>query len=149
MRVGTLFTGVTACAGLFAPTANAQTAGTLAPMALLNTVSDPNCNNNHWFHARWSSYPNGYWVPRSTCYGDRGFIHPHKTYSAFCGGTNFGYFSGHLYGGGGGRLQHQKFGPGQTYYLFAGAARYDYAPFSISTLHISGFTGHSSCYSPN
>ena len=136
LRVATAFTGVTACAAAFAPAAGAQTGRPLAPT---NTVSDPHCHNGHWFHAEKLNF-------NFICYGDRGSRPIFSTFVAFCGGNNFGRFSGVTRSGNGHFLGNQTFGPGITYYEFIPSAHYSNAPFEMSTLHISKFSGTDSCF---
>jgi hypothetical protein len=123
MRVATVFTGAAASAAIFAPTANAQPAGTR-----IGT-----CANGHYFHVS-HIY--------STCYGGVGYAYPDIEYAhGFCGGNNSGFFSGITREGIGKFLSDQRFGPGSTFYNFANARKYSYSSFDMTVLYLSGWYG--------
>jgi hypothetical protein len=134
MRVATTFTGVAACAFAFAPTAMAGTGhqlqlkdNTIRPLSTHNG----NCagaNQSHWFHMGTSA--------TVTCYGSRGNAYPGGyEIDYYCGGNNIGYFSGT------GTKGHKRinFGIGDWYAHVASA------PFAVSKVHISSWSGGTTC----
>jgi hypothetical protein len=147
MRVATVFTGVTACAAAFAPAANAQTDGELAPpLALRPTAGQStrfgsNCSNApHWFHLYFKSSLTGDLTSR--CIGGTGswyFAAGGQGFpmSGFCGGNNVGYFSGWF---GGRRLTDQRFHQSSSVYWWPGNHS-----SVISYLYISKWGGNKTC----
>jgi hypothetical protein len=146
MRVATVFTGVTACAAVFAPVAHAQVAGTRIHRVRPEISAAP-CSGGKatWFHV-------GYGADQSECYGFAGTTAVGSIY-AFCGGNNHGYFSGwtlSILSTNPIRLKHfadEGFGTGSKYYSFTTAAKYGDHTFSMSKLHISGWAGTTRCAS--
>jgi hypothetical protein len=134
MRVATTFTGVAACAFAFAPTAMATTAhqpqikdNTIGP---LNTVNGScgGANQSHWFHMGTTA--------TVTCYGNIGTANAGGyVINSFCGGNNIGYFSGK---GSKGKKK-VTFGTGDFW------AHVPSAPFAVSKVHISNWTGGTKC----
>jgi hypothetical protein len=139
MRVATAFTGVTACVTGFATAANAQPAGQLAYRAAAGIRGGSCLNVSQWFHV-------GTQIPgnrgESFCYGGAGNIHV-GTVDAFCGGDNYGYFSGVSWYGR--AFRHQIFHQSSNYYSFIRAGKFRYEPFTISNLHISNWSGAWTC----
>jgi hypothetical protein len=139
MRVATVFTGAAACAAFFAPAANAQTAAALAPRA--TTVPDfsrPACSNSHLFHLVTQT--------SQRCYGGQGWEYPDTSMAVeYCGGNNYGVFSGYSDSGYGAYYGDQGFEPGSTYYNFTTAPKYDKHgtgwDFEMSAVYLSGWYG--------
>jgi hypothetical protein len=139
MRVATVFTGVTACAAAFAPAANAQTAGQIAPGRTVGhgtarSTRIGNCDNTpHYFHM-YGGYGSAY-----MCIGGTGtytFSAPDPAV-AFCGGNNVGYFSG--YNTAGNFVKDQRFHQSSNPYVWG------VKEFSLTKVHISAWTGDQSC----
>ena len=145
VRVATTFTGAAACAVTFAPMAHA---GTVQPTAqpgyrahqvrvnldrvpgIHATITNGDClgtNQSHWFHIANSA--------SVTCFGGTGTVTlvPDFFISAECGGNNKGYISGS------GPTGHRKitWNHGTTYR--------NIGPFSVSKVHMSGFSGNDKC----
>lgn len=146
MRVATVFTGVTACAAAFAPTANPQPADKSAPRAALRAVKGAGIRSGDctgvpsWVHVY---YPGG----GATCFGYQGTysITSPAWASGFCGGNNYGYLSGVNESD---RHRTQDFGPAAEYpnsiYYFA-PARFPDGLFLVSKVHITRWSGNGPC----
>jgi hypothetical protein len=138
MRVATVFTGAAACTAFLAPAANAETEATLTPGATARPASTTqrSCNNAHYFHIKANT--------ESYCFGGAGSAYPDYPASAFCGGNNYGFFSGWSYKSDmyfGKSYRNQHFRPGSKYYSFIYAGNFNDRPLYMSFLHISGWDG--------
>jgi hypothetical protein len=139
VRAATAFTGVTACVTGFATAADAQSARQPAHEATAHIRSGNCAGVGMWFHVGIESMQKQL---TSRCYGYSGTAHP-GTVAAFCAGNNYGYFSGTSWYGG--TFNHQTFHASSGYYSFIRAGRFNYLPFTMRNLHISGFAGTTQC----
>ena len=151
MRVATVFTGVASAAAFAAP-ANAQAVAKVTPGAALratlyagvgvNSAQRGGCNSltgeSHWFKI--INTDDAPWVEK--CYGGMGTTTDVSIGTAFCGGNNWGFFSGHSANGK--RFTNQRFVADSNYYNFR-APKWPDNYFSFSTLHISAAHGNQIC----
>jgi hypothetical protein len=136
MRVATAFTGAAALMGAFAPGATASTRWASRGCAGVKT----------WFHV----YVPGYFpLLNPVCYGGEGHISPEISAVGFCGGNNYGYWSG--WDTGPADIQYrgpnrQNFGPGKTVYWFhSNPGRFPNSVVVISKITITKFGGTDTC----
>jgi hypothetical protein len=144
MRVATAFTGAAALVGAFAPGAIAGTAHRDAPRSTRR--ASRGCSGvPNWFHV-YGTGPAPLYSP--VCYGGVGSIQPDISAEGFCGGNNYGYWSGwdvqtnRQYRG----PTRQNFGPGNYVYWFRGnQTKFPGSVVVISKITITKFNGTDTC----
>jgi hypothetical protein len=143
MRVATAFTGAAALVGAFAPGAIAGTAHREAPRSIRR--ASRGCSGvGNWFH---------FYVPgpapllNPVCYGYSGSIDPNIQAEGFCGGNNYGSWSGYdLKTGRHYSRYSNHFGPGSKIYWFRGnPKRFPGSIVVITDITIAKWSGTDTC----
>jgi len=150
MRVATTFTGVAACAAIFAPPAMVGPAQPtsarpghhplLNGKAILLNTEQRSCKpgTSNWFHLAYAKLSD-------TCFGFRGAISTTYFATSFCGGNNWGALSGYLNGGAGPHY-YTRFQPGTTYAHIPGTSPNN--PLEVVAVSIRNLSGTDKCAFP-